>query len=152
MESGSEHPIARALLAANEAPLPALGDVVNTPGQGISARLQDTVWRLGRPEFVSSRAPIIPADWPAAATCIALGHDDEIIALFAIGRPASAQATVMRFGHPHPTVLARYRKLGLQIYDSAEQGAIRLQLGRFEPPWSLRQERRFWRDPPPLNP
>ncbi|MFY8113795.1 MAG: TRAP transporter substrate-binding protein [Rhabdaerophilum sp.] len=25
------------------------------------------------------------------------------IALFAIGRPASAQATVMRFGHPHPT-------------------------------------------------
>ena len=25
------------------------------------------------------------------------------VALFAIGKPASAQATVMRFGHPHPT-------------------------------------------------
>lgn len=25
------------------------------------------------------------------------------VALFAIGRPANAQATVMRFGHPHPT-------------------------------------------------
>ncbi|MFJ4249999.1 competence protein ComEC [Pseudomonas helmanticensis] len=52
------------------------------------------------------------------------------------------------FGHPHPTVLARYRKQGLRIYDSAEQGAIHLQLGRFKPPWTMRQQRRFWRDPP----
>lgn len=54
------------------------------------------------------------------------------------------------FGHPHPTVLARYRKLGLRIYDSAEQGAIHLQLGRFKPPWTMRQQRRFWRDTPAL--
>jgi competence protein ComEC len=53
------------------------------------------------------------------------------------------------FGHPHPTVLARYQKRGLAIYDSALQGAIHLQLGRFESPRSMRQERRFWRDPPP---
>lgn len=52
------------------------------------------------------------------------------------------------FGHPHPTVLARYRKQGLRIYDSAEQGAIHLQLGRFKAPWTMRQQRRFWRDPP----
>ncbi|PYY69592.1 DNA internalization-related competence protein ComEC/Rec2 [Pseudomonas jessenii] len=55
------------------------------------------------------------------------------------------------FGHPHPTVIASYQKRGVAIYDSVEQGAIRLQLGRFEPPWSMRQERRFWRDPPPLH-
>ncbi|WP_085724844.1 DNA internalization-related competence protein ComEC/Rec2 [Pseudomonas sp. R37(2017)] len=55
------------------------------------------------------------------------------------------------FGHPHPTVIARYQKRGMAIYDSVEQGAIRLQLGRFESPWSMRQERRFWRDPPPLE-
>ncbi|TDV36709.1 competence protein ComEC [Pseudomonas helmanticensis] len=54
------------------------------------------------------------------------------------------------FGHPHPTVLARYRKLGLRIYDSAEQGAIHLQLGRFKPPWTMRQQWRFWRDTPAL--
>ncbi|WP_426619332.1 DNA internalization-related competence protein ComEC/Rec2 [Pseudomonas rustica] len=54
------------------------------------------------------------------------------------------------FGHPHPTVLARYRKQGLRIYDSAEQGAIHLQLGRFKAPWTMRQQRRFWRDPPAL--
>lgn len=55
------------------------------------------------------------------------------------------------FGHPHPTVIARYQKRGMAIYDSAEHGAIRLQLGRFETPWSMRQERRFWRDPPPSS-
>ena len=49
-------------------------------------------------------------------------------------------------------MIARYQKRGMAIYDSVEQGAIRLQLGRFELPWSMRQERRFWRDPPPLNP
>lgn len=54
------------------------------------------------------------------------------------------------FGHPHPTVLARYRKQGLRIYDSAEQGAIQLQLGRFQAPWTMRHQRRFWRDPPAL--
>ncbi|MBV7479796.1 DNA internalization-related competence protein ComEC/Rec2 [Pseudomonas sp. PDM31] len=56
------------------------------------------------------------------------------------------------FGHPHPTVLERYRRRGVQIYDSAEQGAIHLQLGRFEAPWTMRQERRFWRNPPPSSP
>ena len=55
------------------------------------------------------------------------------------------------FGHPHPTVLARYRKRDMAIYDSAEQGAIHLQLGRFGSPHAMRLERRFWRDPPPLN-
>ena len=55
------------------------------------------------------------------------------------------------FGHPHPTVLARYQKYGMAIYDSADQGAIHLQLGRFEAPRSMRLERRFWRDPPPLT-
>lgn len=52
------------------------------------------------------------------------------------------------FGHPHPTVMARYRKQGLRIYDSAEHGAIHLQLGTFKAPLTMRQQRRFWRDPP----
>lgn len=52
------------------------------------------------------------------------------------------------FGHPHPTVIARYRKQGIHIHDSAEQGAIHLQLGRFQPARSMRQQRRFWRAPP----
>lgn len=50
------------------------------------------------------------------------------------------------FGHPHPQVMARYQRLGSQVYDSAEQGAVRLQLGAFTPPLVARSQRRFWRE------
>lgn len=50
------------------------------------------------------------------------------------------------FGHPHPQVMERYRRLGSQVYDSAEQGAVRLQLGAFTPPVVARSQRRFWRE------
>jgi competence protein ComEC len=50
------------------------------------------------------------------------------------------------FGHPHPQVLQRYQALGSQVYDSAEQGAVRLQLGAFAVPVVARSQRRFWRE------
>ena len=50
------------------------------------------------------------------------------------------------FGHPHPMVMARYGWLGIRAYDSAELGAINLQLGTFGQPHSQRHERLFWRD------
>jgi competence protein ComEC len=56
------------------------------------------------------------------------------------------------FGHPHPQVMARYRRLDMTIYDSAEQGAIRLQLGAFELPDTQAGHRRYWRDPPAAGP
>ncbi|TFY95092.1 DNA internalization-related competence protein ComEC/Rec2 [Pseudomonas nabeulensis] len=50
------------------------------------------------------------------------------------------------FGHPHPQVTERYQALGSQVYDSAEQGAVRLRLGAFAPPVVARGQRRFWRE------
>ncbi|RMP66509.1 hypothetical protein ALQ18_03005 [Pseudomonas marginalis pv. marginalis] len=50
------------------------------------------------------------------------------------------------FGHPHRQVMARYQAVGSRVYDSAEQGAIRLQLGAFKPPEVARSQRRFWRE------
>ncbi|MEX6503206.1 DNA internalization-related competence protein ComEC/Rec2 [Pseudomonas zhanjiangensis] len=50
------------------------------------------------------------------------------------------------FGHPHASVLARYQALPARLYDSVEQGAVRLRLGAFEAGWGLRQEMRFWRE------
>ena len=50
------------------------------------------------------------------------------------------------FGHPHPQVVERYQALGSQLYDSAEHGAVRLQLGAFLPPIVARSQRRFWRE------
>jgi len=49
------------------------------------------------------------------------------------------------FGHPHPEVVERYRRLGAGIYDSARHGAIKLQLGTFTAPEPVRGQRRFWR-------
>ena len=72
-------------------------------------------------------------------------------ALLAALQPAAAlisRGQGNAFGHPHPTVMARYRQRGMAIHDSAEQGAIRLQLGQFKPAWTMRQERRFWRPAP----
>lgn len=56
------------------------------------------------------------------------------------------------FGHPHPQVVARYQRHGVQILDSAEQGAVRLQLGDFLPAQSMRDATRFWRSTPPIRP
>ena len=50
------------------------------------------------------------------------------------------------FGHPHPDVMKRLQASGAQIHDTAEQGAIQIRLGRFEPVRGLRGERRFWRE------
>lgn len=50
------------------------------------------------------------------------------------------------FGHPHPQVMQRFGALGSRVYDSAEQGAVRLQLGAFQAPVVARSQRRFWRE------
>lgn len=50
------------------------------------------------------------------------------------------------FGHPHPDVIARLESAGAQIYDTADQGALKIHLGRFDSAHGLRAERRFWRE------
>jgi competence protein ComEC len=49
------------------------------------------------------------------------------------------------YGHPHPQTLARYQQVGAQLYDSAEHGAVRIELGAFKQAQVLRDEPRFWR-------
>jgi competence protein ComEC len=49
------------------------------------------------------------------------------------------------FGHPHPLVMARYRQRAIDIYDSAERGAVRFVLGGDAAVLSLREQARFWR-------
>lgn len=50
------------------------------------------------------------------------------------------------FGHPHPGVVARYHERGIILYDSAELGAIRLQLGAAQGVSAWRERPRFWRE------
>ncbi|SDT95466.1 competence protein ComEC [Pseudomonas orientalis] len=53
------------------------------------------------------------------------------------------------FGHPHSQVIERYQAQGSRLYDSAEHGAVRFQLGAFQPAIVARSQRRFWREPLP---
>lgn len=88
----------------------------------------------------------VPTDWLQAPHHGS--RSSSSAALLAVLQPKAvliSRGNGNSFGHPHPTVVARYHKYGMAIHDSAEQGAIRLLLGRFEPPWTLRQEQRFWR-------
>jgi competence protein ComEC len=50
------------------------------------------------------------------------------------------------FGHPHPQVLARYQAAGVEVHDTALQGALHLRLGEHAAPHGLRREPRFWRE------
>ncbi|QLF93039.1 DNA internalization-related competence protein ComEC/Rec2 [Pseudomonas sp. ABC1] len=88
----------------------------------------------------------VPLDW------LVLPHhgsrSSSSMALLAATSPSAVLISRSRhnaFGHPHPTVLARVRHIGAQVYDSAEQGAVRIRLGRFEAAWVARSQRRFWR-------
>ena len=56
LERHSEHPIARALLAAAAEPLPTATDVVNTPGAGIRGTIHGTEYFLGTPAYVQEQA------------------------------------------------------------------------------------------------
>lgn len=74
----------------------------------------------------SSSKPFLEAVQPHAAL-ISRGHDNT-------------------FGHPHADVLARYQALGITPHDTAEAGALRIQLGTYAPVQRQRDQRRFWRD------
>ncbi|MBJ9978177.1 DNA internalization-related competence protein ComEC/Rec2 [Pseudomonas sp. S75] len=52
------------------------------------------------------------------------------------------------FGHPHRQVLERYARHGVAVHDTAVGGALRLQLGTGKGVEGLREQRRFWREPP----
>lgn len=49
------------------------------------------------------------------------------------------------YGHPHPQVLARYRALGVEVYDSVADGSVRLLLGRHGEAHGEREHAHFWR-------
>ncbi|CAD5108810.1 DNA internalization-related competence protein ComEC/Rec2 [Zestomonas carbonaria] len=50
------------------------------------------------------------------------------------------------FGHPHPLVLTRFRAFGIDVRDTVDGGALRLELGAHGEISELRGDRRFWRE------
>ncbi len=106
LESGSEHPIARALAAGaadGRATAATALEVVGlraTTGAGVEGTIAGEVWRLGRPEFVAAlhAAPVpqdVQAKVGAGDTVIALGSADGWQAFFRLSDGLRPEAAVM---------------------------------------------------------
>jgi len=95
LEAGSEHPLAQALLAAG-APSALMADNINNlPGLGIEGMVAGQRWRLGQLAFVCQLAgstPVDAADWQRDVSVISLGNSQGLVAQFAIGDSARADA------------------------------------------------------------
>ena len=104
LERGSEHPVARALVAggADAGTNPAI-DVAGLraiTGAGVEGAIEGRVWRLGRPGFVGAiHGAELPADIEtitgAGDTVIALGNADGWQAFFRLSDSVRAEASAM---------------------------------------------------------
>ena len=132
LERGSEHPIARALMAEPAgAPPDPVEDVVNLPGQGIEARANGRRVRFGSPAFASgvNGQPLpIELQFAAAEVTVAVLADEQgYLALFTFGdrvRPGARQlvreleaggrTVCLLSGDRHATVVHFARELGIR--------------------------------------
>jgi Cu2+-exporting ATPase len=105
LERASEHPIARAFLAAGD-PHATARDVTVTPGAGLEGVVCDCRLRIGLPEFAAGLAPlaVVPAGLEGDSW-IGLGDTQGLLAAFRLTdqlRPEAGQC------------VARLRELGLE--------------------------------------
>lgn len=50
------------------------------------------------------------------------------------------------YGHPHPAVLTNLQREHVRIYDTAQDKAVQIHLGRHRPAWTMAMQSRFWRE------
>ncbi|WP_293762664.1 heavy metal translocating P-type ATPase [uncultured Aquitalea sp.] len=97
LETGAEHPVARALLtAAQDHPLPPASQLRNVPGKGIEGWVGGMEWRLGSPEFAEEWLGALSGDAShPECTQVVLANRQGVAARFAIGDAARADAAAM---------------------------------------------------------
>ncbi|WP_215782500.1 heavy metal translocating P-type ATPase [Paludibacterium sp. B53371] len=108
MESGSEHPLARAILA--DAPdCPAAQALQNHPGRGVEGQIAGRTWRLGNAAFVAelSGQHLQEDDWQAGNSLIWLGNSEQVVARLAIGDQPREEAAAS---------IASLRQRGLRVH------------------------------------
>ena len=106
LESGSEHPVARALVAHVE-DVPAVRDLVAIPGEGMQGEIGGRGYRIGKPAYVaelSGTSYLAPET--STATQVLLGDDDGLLARFALGDELRGDA---------PAAIEGLRALGLEV-------------------------------------
>ncbi|MDY7218003.1 DNA internalization-related competence protein ComEC/Rec2 [Denitrificimonas sp. JX-1] len=92
-------------------------------------------------------------DWPALkVNWLVVGHHGSRTSTSKrfVQQVAPQYALISRgkhnsYGHPHPQVLMHLQEQQVQIYDTALDKAIRVNLGTYQAPWTMAQQVRFWR-------
>ena len=108
LEQGSEHPLARAILArAAAVDLPKAGEFIATPGHGVAGEIEGRRLRLGSPEWTGAAgAGQLEQLRQAGKTVVALSEGTRLLALLAVAdalRPTSRSA------------VARLRARGIRV-------------------------------------
>ena len=108
LEQGSEHPLARAILArAAAVDLPKAGEFIATPGHGVAGEIEGRRLRLGSPEWTGAAgAGQLEQLRQAGKTVVALAEGTRLLALLAVAdalRPTSRSA------------VARLRARGIRV-------------------------------------
>jgi Cu+-exporting ATPase len=103
LERDSEHPVAKALRAAWEGPLPAVVDFQAHPGGGVSGRIEGRALRLGSAALLGLDFGALPEDGIA----VGLAEGDRLLGLFLLGDAVREET---------PAVLAALRAEGLRLH------------------------------------
>ncbi len=107
LENNSEHPLARAMIAAAAVDLPKVLNFKALPGHGVEGEIEGRSLRLGSPDWLGFAAdPAVLAWQQAGKTVIGLQEGEQLLALFAIAdalRPSSRAA------------VARLRERGIRV-------------------------------------
>ncbi len=110
LEANSEHPLARALVAAaDRIELAPAEDVTSIAGSGVSGRVGERLYFLGSPEFVTAQTGLeVPTAWldAVAATAVVLASRERCLALFGFSDRLRAEA---------PRLVDDLKKLGKTV-------------------------------------
>jgi Cu+-exporting ATPase len=130
VESGSEHPIARAVVAAAKArglEVPSISDFVNLPGSGATATIKDTVITVGRADLFTTMPSEI-ATGSRTGTTVWLGWEGRARARLTVAdevRPTSAAAirALSRAGLTAYLLTGDHERAALAVADEVGIGA-----------------------------
>lgn len=106
LESGSEHPVAKAL-AARAARVPRVTELTALPGQGMQGDIAGRRYRIGNPYYASGLSGVaVPDEGTGDATQVFLGDEQGLLARFELRDELRADADV---------AITRLRDLGLTV-------------------------------------
>jgi competence protein ComEC len=112
----------------------------------------ERLWLTGDIDRAAEEA-LLKNDWVQAAQWLLAPHhgsrtssSQPLLERLTPHAALNSRGAYNAFGHPHAEVVKRYESVGARLYDTAQQGAIQIKLGKFVQPEPARKQLRFWRE------